>query len=1067
MLNLPDNIINAVTQTQDGCIWLGTPVGLVRFDGVEFKALDPAVVPEVRSSTVTSLAAKKNGGLWVGLENSAFGFCDGHSFTFWGRPDRGRTDMNVRTVMESRDGALWIAVEGLAARLTQSGGYEQVLGSAVTAATNMLNVTCSYEDNQGRVWFGTVQKGLYCWQDGKTNKAAVPSLERAVVNCLAQDRDGQIWIGTSSGLRSMDTNLVVTRSPSIKAAVHALLVDRRGVLWVATSNRGLARYQNGEFSFIGKSDGLASDNVLALAEDREGSLWIGTHGGLSQLTDVKFPTQNVFEDANGRDALTLCASLNGGIWAGSGHGLSYFDGSVVTFGADVLPTNRVIGPVFEARDGDLYVAFGATNLQIFSGETLVAAYTTSNRIVALAEDARGVVLSSGSDLMRVGREELSPCVFTNEQPNLAGALHLASGRDGEIWGACRRGLFRFKDGGWQQWDLNVQADAPVQSVCQDSEGVVWVARAPGIARLKDSRMTYINRKNGLFDDNVFEIVPDDRGDLWVDSSRGIFRVSRKSMNDFADGRTPSVACVAYDGPESVHLAETVDRSTQPHVACKTLDGHVWFPNPNGVVEIDPAHLPVNPIEPSVHIEMVRANGREFDRNQHPVVPPGQGELEFHFSATSYIAPQKVRFRYQLEGYDDDWVEPEGRRMAFYTNLKPGRYTFTVVAANADGVWNETGDSLEIELRPHFYQTAWFDALCGALVCAAFLGAVAWRVRRLRRKQAELQTAHQLLEAEVQSRTAELARANTLLQQKTLSLEHEIESRERMQQEVSRAQQKLLEVSRLAGMSEVASNVLHNVGNVLNSVNISTTLVMDTVRKSRAANLVKVTDLLQEHEQDLGAFITTDPKGRRVPAFLAALSRQLLEDQALALKELESLRENVEHIKEIVAMQQNYAKVFGVKELVNIPSLVEDSLRMNQGALDRHGVQVVRDFHDVPPANVEKHKMLQILINLISNAKHACAQSDRADKKLTLRVANGDGSLKISVMDNGVGIAPENLARIFNHGFTTRRNGHGFGLHGSALAAREMGGSLSVRSEGPGRGACFTLELPLPPNPPAS
>jgi signal transduction histidine kinase len=177
--------------------------------------------------------------------------------------------------------------------------------------------------------------------------------------------------------------------------------------------------------------------------------------------------------------------------------------------------------------------------------------------------------------------------------------------------------------------------------------------------------------------------------------------------------------------------------------------------------------------------------------------------------------------------------------------------------------------------------------------------------------------------------------------------------------------------------------------------------------------------------------------------------------------LDSLRRNVEHIKEIVAMQQNYAPLGGVKEMVNVADLVENSLRLNEGALSRHEVEVIREFEDVPPLNVEKHKILQILVNLLRNAKYACDDSERADKRLTVRVANGDGRVRISVMDNGVGIPPENLPRIFNYGFTTRKGGHGFGLHSGALAAKEMGGSLTVHSDGPGQGASFTLELPLP------
>jgi signal transduction histidine kinase len=195
--------------------------------------------------------------------------------------------------------------------------------------------------------------------------------------------------------------------------------------------------------------------------------------------------------------------------------------------------------------------------------------------------------------------------------------------------------------------------------------------------------------------------------------------------------------------------------------------------------------------------------------------------------------------------------------------------------------------------------------------------------------------------------------------------------------------------------------------------------------------------------------------------LAQLSEHLLADQQTVVSELSSLRQNVEHIKEIVAMQQKYAMVGGVKEMINVLDLVEDSVRMNEGNLSRHGVEVIREFAPVPPMNIEKHKILQILVNLVRNAKYACDESKRMEKRLTVRVVNGQGRVKISVIDNGVGIPAENLTRIFNHGFTTRKDGHGFGLHSGALAAKEMGGSLTVHSDGPGQGAAFTLELPCP------
>lgn len=263
------------------------------------------------------------------------------------------------------------------------------------------------------------------------------------------------------------------------------------------------------------------------------------------------------------------------------------------------------------------------------------------------------------------------------------------------------------------------------------------------------------------------------------------------------------------------------------------------------------------------------------------------------------------------------------------------------------------------------------------------------------------------------------------------------------------------------MAEVATNVLHNVGNVLNSVNVSAALVSDKVRESKAANLVKVAALLRAHQSDLATFLTTDPKGRQLCEYMDGLAKYLTGEQSEMLKELESLATNVEHIKEIVAMQQSYARATGILETLSVADLVEDALRMNAGALARHQIEVVRDYQATLSMPVDKHKVLQILINLIRNAKYALDEGGSPDKRLTLRISrNGDSLVHVSVTDNGVGIRSEHRTRIFEHGFTTRRDGHGFGLHSGAIAAKEMGGNLTVHSDGPGRGATFTLSLPL-------
>jgi signal transduction histidine kinase len=296
----------------------------------------------------------------------------------------------------------------------------------------------------------------------------------------------------------------------------------------------------------------------------------------------------------------------------------------------------------------------------------------------------------------------------------------------------------------------------------------------------------------------------------------------------------------------------------------------------------------------------------------------------------------------------------------------------------------------------------------------------------------------------------------------LAISRNITERKNAEATLEQAHKQLAVAARQAGMAEIAVNVLHNVGNVLNSVNVSASVVTDHIRKSGVAGLLKTMVLFRQHASDLGTFLTEDPKGKLVPNYLEQLAEHLRVGQEATLKELESLRGNIDHIKTIVSMQQSYATVSGISETVSVVDLVEDSLRMNEGSCSRHGIEITREYEDVPQIKVDKHRVLQVLVNLLRNAKHACDDSGRTDKRMTVRVESSDGHIRISVADNGIGIEQENMTKIFNHGFTTRKGGHGFGLHSGALAAKEMAGALGARSDGPGRGATFTLELPLQP-----
>ena len=759
--------------------------------------------------------------------------------------------------------------------------------------------------------------------------------------------------------------------------------------------------------------------------------------------------------------------------------MSYLDGNGATnYSSGPLLTNSYVKLGFEARNGDVYLVDGSKNILVLSGEHFTAQYTNQDWPDGFAEDSRSVLVGVGGKLNRIENGALHPFEYQGTPPEYYWIRNLYVAKDGAIWVASNNGLFRVKDGAYKQWPtLAGFAGSRVLWVCEDEDGTIWAGSSAGIARIKNDEVKNISHENGLPDDMIYAMVADNHGYLWADSGRGIFRASRASLNDFADGKTGRVQAELFEGLESVKFK---DRTDQDNSGCKTQDGRIWFPNPLGVVMIDPEHFFTNSIAPPVYLQRVTIDDVTWQDRESASLRQRADRVEFFFSALSYIAPKKMQIRYQLEGFDTAWIDAGPQRSARYNNLPPGKYVFRIQACNADGVWNSAGSNFSLEVPPAFYETVWFDGLGGLAGVLGLIGIHRANVRHIKIRQQKLQAQNELLEQKVSLRTAQLAQSNTSLQseiqqhkitelelkRRTQSLEAEIEERRRMQLEVERVHQELLEASRMAGMAEVATGVLHNVGNVLNSVNVSATLLAEHIQKSKIGSVGRVASLLQENNATLGEFLANDPKGRRLPVFLAELAAHLAAEQASALAELTALQKNIGHIKDIVFMQQTYARVAGVTQTVMVSELVEDSLRMNESALLRHEVRVVREYEAaLPEIVVDKHKVMQILINLIRNAKYACDEANVNDKHLIVRIKSDDGRIKIIIADNGVGIPPENLNRIFNHGFTTRKHGHGFGLHSGALAAKEMGGALTAHSDGPGKGARFVLELPLQPTQP--
>ena len=1152
---LPFNRISSIVQTPDGYLWMGTQNGLVRFDGIDFIHTP---IPNLRgwgSMSVNTLKPSPRGGFWFGLDEGSFGYFDGtnqfqHYTADWIIPQ-----MYVHGVVEDPDGSIWVGSR------VGIGGFIGGKTNQSFSTSEVGEVRAMLKDPNHRVWFGTDAKGLFYWEGGKLNKFTNTDLTGSI-RSLSMDRDGNLWIGTSYGLRCYDRNFQRHDPLEITTEIQALLSDSHGAMWMGTSGDGVIRYYKGETSFIRKTNGLAENYVSSLFEDHEGSLWVGTRDGLSQISELKFPVASVREGSLDQPVHGVCASTNGGVWCATSAGVyNYKDKSVYYLTA---PTNfnPYVKRAFEARNGFVYVLDGSREVLIFSNNICIARFSNGEWPTAAAEDGHGVVVALGPKLFRISPSGMTPFVYSEPvAPDFYWVRNLAGGRDGSLLVASANGFYRISDKKIERWTAtNGLADSDINCITEDDEGIIWLGQVSGLTRIKGDKVTIIHHE--ATDTMINSIVPDDLGNLWLACNSGVLRLNRRSLNDFADGTSSKLNYRLYDGVDALR---TIDLTEVEAVGCKTSDGKIWLPSPLGVVEIDPAHIPINPIPPPVYIDKIVLNGVPQSGASGVSARPGGGELTLQYTALSFIASGKIHFRYKLTGFDSDWIDAGNQRSALYGNLKPGKYNFEVQACNVDGVWSTNNAHFAVELPPFYYQTALFKVFAGIAVLLCLSGIYGWRTRHLRQKEKDLQAANELLEKKIGERTRELAEKRNLLRtlidnlpdavfvkdtegrviidnlaharylgfddtaqtigksdfdcfprekaeqfrraeleliqsgkefngEENLKLANgdtcwfrttkvplrddrgqiiglaginrDITERKKWESELESLHKQLLETSRHAGMAEVATSVLHNVGNVLNSVNVSASVVGEHVRSTNLDRLSKAISLLHENRSNLSEFFKQEEKGAKLISFLEALFVILKKERETVQHEVDALTKNVEHIKKIVSMQQTYAKVSGVIEIVSPVELIEDSLRMHEAAFQRHAVKVVREFSDVPKIAIDRHKVMQILVNLFSNAKYACDFNDPGNRtiRVYLKPVN-DERIRIEVIDNGMGIAEENVTRIFSYGFTTRRTGHGFGLHSGALAAKDLGGSLNATSKGAGKGATFILELPIEYTPP--
>ncbi len=761
---LPQNSVTAITQTRDGYLWLGTAEGLVRFDGVRFKVFDSGNTGEIKIKLIVALLEDREGSLWI--TTGGFGLIrlkDGRFTAYTSK--NGLANNDVQAVCEDGDGGLWIGTVA---------GLNHLKDGKFTAYTtnNGLagdHVMALLKDRRGNIWVGT-RSGLSRFKDGKfSNYTTRQGLAHDRITSFYEDQDGSIWIGTDGGGLSRFSEgrftSYTTKEGLSDNRVLAICKDYEGSLWVGTS-AGLSRLKDGNFSVSTEKDGVPRSEVKSIFEDRERNLWFGAlAGGLNLFKDGRFKVLTIKDGLSSDLVWAVCEDQEGGLWIRTNTALNRVkDGKVTTYTTKDGLANDRVGSILPDREGSLW--FGtSTGLTRYQNGRFTSFTSqeglSNNRIISLCEGRDGglwINTQSGLDRFKYGKFTAYGMV-EGWSENFFHRCY--EDRQGNLWaGTTTRGLFRFKDGRFVFQD--VMTGPPYDQVIlfyEDRAGAVWIGTGGGLLRFKDEKFSLITSRNGLYDDLAFQILEDTSGNFWMSCNKGIYRVSAKELNDFADGRITYVNSYVY-GTEDGMLSRECNGG-QP-AGWRTSDGRLWFPTIKGLAGVNPEQL--NPHPPSVIIEEVFSDRKPFDHLLNTQIPQGPGEIEIHYTGLSWDVPQRVRFKYKLEGYDQDWVEAGARREAYYTNLAPGRYTFRVKASNNDGVWNETGAAYEFYLRPHFYQTKTFYALCAlSLLLFGFAG-YRWRVRHLVRQK-------QLLEARVAERTSLVVEQSRKLAQTNDQLEH--------------------------------------------------------------------------------------------------------------------------------------------------------------------------------------------------------------------------------------------------------------------------------------------------------
>lgn len=1052
---LPVNSVNALLQSQDGYIWIATFDGLVRFDGVRFTVFNSSNSPELPSNRITDLWETRDGALWLRTEQMQLVRFRGGVFTHFERArgvaqgvstlhedSRGKVwvgtnaglgiiagerfvpvaadtirGRQVVAICDRRDGSIWAALAGGQLVRIEGEVVTQVVRDPGLAGETILAL---YEDPQGTLWIGT-SKGI--WRYGQALERFLP---REAYGFQTSPRTGELWTVASGEVRRMGAHsldLVVMSTPGLYRP-HRLIADGEGRM-LYSADAELHREGERIYALPPNAAGRRGplQTITAILPDREGSIWLGTFGaGLHRLKPALFSVFSEAEGLSGRNAYSVYEDRAGTLWVGTFAGGTFrmAGGRITRLREEAGFPPRVLS-FLEDRNGRLWLGSA-------SGVRVCAPPFT--RCVPVATDAIGTagihaMYEEPGGTLWVGA---STGLFRNESGERWQRLDADDGapsfpvrvflptRDGALWmGTNGGGLARYAGGRFTR--VSTADGLPldlIRSLHQDADGWLWVGtEGRGLVRLdprewdgregrdgRRERIVSYRTSDGLFDDVIHQILEDDFGRLWMSTNRGIFWVDRRQLLDFAEGKLSRINSTGYTERDGLRNREA-NGGSQP-AGIKSRDGRLWFPTQDGVAVVNPAHVQQNRLAPSVVVERITAGGTSLQPNDS-VLALGveQRDLEIEYTALSFLAPANVRFRYRLEPYDRDWVEAGGRRTAYYTRVPPGRYTFRVIASNNDGVWNEEGAALALQLEPYLWETGAFRALAALALGLLAVGAVGWRIRNLRARTRELARV-------VEERTAELRARERQLQAQNTQLEVQAEQL----QELDRAK------------SHFFANVSHEFRTPL-------TLILGPLR-----------DIGEGRRGVLPAWVQEqiEPMTRNAQRLLR------LVNQVLDLAKLES------HALTLALEPRDLA------ELARAATLSFTPLAERRGV----ALRLLAPTHPLP-VEVDVEQIEKVLLNLLSNAFKFTESGGAVE--VSLRAEAGKAVLAVRDTGIGIAAEqlPHVFERFFqaDSSATRRHEGTGIGLSLVRELVELHGGSVSAESE-LGVGSTFTVRLPLSP-----